>query len=63
MSRNRNIGGGGLVVLDFMLSPLTWWNDALANFPRALAFAWLIAFDCPAIWREVVFHVALVVGY
>ena len=63
MSLKRKFGGGVLVVLGLMLSPLTWWNDAFVNFPLALAFAWLIASFSPAVWREVVFQVALVIGY
>ena len=29
--------------IGFMLSPLSWWNDAFVNLPLALAFGWTIA--------------------
>ena len=50
-------------MLGFMLSPLSWWNDAFVNLPLALAFAWLVSSPCGPFWRETVFDVALVVGY
>jgi len=39
--RKRQIYGGMLGFIGFMLSPLSWWNDLFVNFPIALAFAWL----------------------
>ncbi len=58
MPWKRRVSGGVLAVVGYMLSPLSWWNDAFVNLPLALAFAWLIsAFYRPA------FAVALVVGY
>lgn len=50
-------------MLGFMLSPLSWWNDAFVNLPLALAFAWLVSSVCAQSWRETVFGVAVVVGY
>jgi hypothetical protein len=38
----RNGLGAILVSIGFILSPLTWWNDALINLPIAFAFAYLI---------------------
>ena len=35
----RKITGGILGVVGFMLSPLSWWNDAVVNLPLALLFA------------------------
>jgi hypothetical protein len=52
-----------LAVLGFMLSPLSWWNDAFVNVPLALVFAWLVSSLCAKSWRETVFEVALIVGY
>ena len=63
MGFKRKIAGGVLAVLGFMLSPLSWWNDAFVNFPLALAFAWLVSSFCGPGSREVVFRVSLVVGY
>ena len=58
MAWKRRVTGGILAAAGFMLSPLSWWNDAFVNLPLALAFAWLVsAFYQPA------FEVAVVVGY
>jgi hypothetical protein len=27
-------------IVGFILSPLSWWNDLVVNFPLAYAFAW-----------------------
>jgi len=29
-------------VIGFILSPLSWWNDLVVNFPLSYAFAWLV---------------------
>jgi len=50
-------------VFGFMLSPLSWWNDAFVNLPLALAFAWLVSSVCVESWKEAVFGVAVIVGY
>ena len=50
-------------MLGFMLSPLSWWNDAFVNLPLALAFAWLVSSLCAESWKVAVFDVALIVGY
>lgn len=50
---------GGLVgVIGFILSPLSWWNDAFINLPLAVGFGWIVArFHRPA------FEPAVVLGY
>ena len=54
----RKVSGGILAFIGFMLSPLSWWNDAFVNLPLALAFAWAVSwFYKPA------FAASLVVGY
>jgi hypothetical protein len=63
MNWERNISGGILGVIGFMLSLLSWWNDAFVNLPLALAFAWSVSWCCPADVRERTFQVSLVVGY
>ncbi|TAL04013.1 MAG: hypothetical protein EPO07_05470 [Verrucomicrobia bacterium] len=63
MALTRKITGGLLAVVGFMLSPLSWWNDAFVNLPLALAFAWLASSVCAKSWKEAVFDVAVVVGY
>lgn len=58
MAWRRKVSGSLVAVVGFMLSPLSWWNDAFVNLPLALAFAWIISlFYRPA------FGVSLVVGY
>jgi len=58
MSWQRKYGGGLLAFVGFMLSPLSWWNDAFVNIPLALLFAWGVsAFYPPA------FEAGVVVGY
>ena len=48
MAWKRKVSGSILAVIGFMLSPLSWWNDAFVNFPLALGFAWLVAAFWPA---------------
>jgi hypothetical protein len=54
----RKVSGGLLGFVGYMLSPLSWWNDAFVNFPLALAFAWLVALP-----YKPAFEPALIVGY
>jgi hypothetical protein len=54
----RKVQGGFVATVGFMLSPLSWWNDAFVNVPLALAFAWVVSlFYHPA------FGIAWAVGY
>jgi hypothetical protein len=39
MAWKRKATGGVLGVIGFVLSPLSWWNDAVVNLPLALIFA------------------------
>jgi len=58
MAWRRKVTGGFLAVVGYLLSPLSWWNDAFVNLPLAVAFAWVVsAFYAPA------FGPAVVVGY
>ena len=65
MSWKRKVSGGILGVIGFMLSPLSWWNDAVVNLPLALAFAWLVGL----VYRPVAqagstaFDAAVILGY
>jgi hypothetical protein len=54
----RRVWGSVLGVAGFMLSPLSWWNDAFVNLPLAIAFGWLISLVYKA-----AFEPAVVVGY
>ncbi len=58
MSWKRKVQGGLLGFIGFMLSPLSWWNDAFVNLPLAIAFAWLVALLYPP-----AFAAAVVIGY
>ena len=58
MAWKRKLRGGIVGFVGFMLSPLSWWNDAFINVPLAVAFGWVVArFHAPA------FAPAVVVGY
>jgi len=37
----RKFRGGILLVLGFMLSPFSWWNDLFFNLPIAYGFGYL----------------------
>ena len=50
--------GGILGVIGFLLSPLSWWNDAFINIPLAIAFGWLVA-----LFYKPAFQPAVVIGY
>ena len=63
MSLKRKIAGGILVWVGFLLSPLSWWNDAFVNLPLALAFGWIVGALSPANGRDRAFQIAVVVGY
>jgi hypothetical protein len=54
----RRVWGGALGVVGFMLSPLSWWNDAFVNLPLAIGFGWLIS-----LVYKPAFEPAVVVGY
>jgi hypothetical protein len=58
MSWKYRLKGGVLGFIGFMLSPLSWWNDAVVNLPLALAFAWVIGW----VYRPA-FEPAMVLGY
>ena len=58
MALKRKITGGFLAVAGYLLSPLSWWNDAFVNLPLALAFAWVVSFA-----YKPAFEVSLIVGY
>lgn len=58
MSWKRNLSGGTLAFIGFMLSPLSWWNDLFVNIPLALAFAWLVSWFWPP-----AFFASFILGY
>jgi hypothetical protein len=54
----RKAAGGLLAFIGFMLSPLSWWNDAFVNLPLAVGFAWIIA-----LFYKPAFAPSVVIGY
>lgn len=50
--------GGALTVTGYLLSPLSWWNDAFINIPLALGFACLVGMV-----HKPAMDAAFVVGY
>jgi hypothetical protein len=65
MAWKRKITGSILGVIGFMLSPLSWWNDAVVNLPLALLFAWVVGliYRPAAQPRSPSFDAAVIVGY
>ncbi|MEO0705833.1 MAG: hypothetical protein AAF050_09245 [Cyanobacteria bacterium J06649_5] len=54
----KNLRGGALISLGYMLSPLSWWNDLFFNLPIAIAFGYIVSWIHPH-W----FIPGTVVGY
>jgi len=61
----RKITGGILGVIGFLLSPLSWWNDAVVNLPLALLFAWVVGliYKPASLPHSPAFDVAVIIGY
>jgi hypothetical protein len=45
-------------LIGFILSPLSWWNDAFVNLPLAIGFGWTVALFYPP-----AFEPAVIIGY
>jgi hypothetical protein len=52
------LSGGFLTAVGYLLSPLSWWNDAFINLPLALAFACVVGF-----FYKPAFNAAVILGY
>ncbi len=52
-------------MIGFMLSPLSWWNDAVVNLPLALIFAYVVGiFYKPAAEKgSTAFDAMVILGY
>ena len=48
----------GMAVVGYLLSPLSWWNDAFVNLPLAWAFASLVSLASHRLFAP-----AMVLGY
>ena len=54
----RRVSGGVVAFIGYMLSPLSWWNDAFVNFPLAVIFGKIVSLFFPHS-----FGVSVVLGY
>jgi tetrahydromethanopterin S-methyltransferase subunit C len=54
----RRIGAGIVAVIGYLLSPLSWWNDAFVNLPLAWVFASLVSLASCRLFAP-----AMVLGY
>jgi ABC-type multidrug transport system permease subunit len=65
MAWKRKMTGSVLGVIGFLLSPLSWWNDAVVNLPLALIFASVVGvFYRPAAEpNSTAFNTSVVLGY
>lgn len=63
MGFKRKLTGSLIAVVGFMLSPLSWWNDAFVNLPLALVFAWVVSAPFAGDHKAKAFHIAVIVGY
>jgi len=54
----REIGGGFLAIIGFVLSPISWWNDLFVNIPLAYIFALPFGF-----FSKNLFLPAMIAGY
>ncbi|MEL6775765.1 MAG: hypothetical protein AAFO06_00800 [Cyanobacteria bacterium J06597_16] len=43
----KNLRGGALISLGYMLSPLSWWNDLFFNLPISIAFGYIVSWIHP----------------
>ena len=50
-------------MIGFLLSPLSWWNDAFINLPIALVFGWLVSAPFTGELKATVFRAAVIAGY
>jgi len=55
---SRRLGSGIVAVIGYLLSPLSWWNDAFINLPLAWLFASLVS-----IASHRLFAPAMILGY
>ncbi len=58
MNWKRKCRGSLLAFIGYLLSPLSWWNDAFVNLPLAVAFGWVVSLFYPP-----AFGASVIVGY
>jgi hypothetical protein len=54
----RRLASGIVAVIGYLLSPLSWWNDAFINLPLAWLFASLVSLA-----SRQLFAPAMILGY
>jgi len=54
----RRLASGVVAVIGYLLSPLSWWNDAFINLPLAWLFASLVSLA-----SQRLFAPAMIIGY
>ena len=54
----RRLGAGIIAVIGYLLSPLSWWNDAFINLPLAWLFASLVSLASRRLFAP-----AMILGY
>ena len=54
----RRLGSGIVAVIGYLLSPLSWWNDAFINLPLAWLFASLVSLASHRLFAP-----AMILGY
>jgi hypothetical protein len=55
---SRRLGSGIVAVIGYLLSPLSWWNDAFINLPLAWLFASLVSLASHRLFAP-----AMILGY
>jgi len=65
MAWKRKVSGSILGVIGFMLSPLSWWNDAVVNLPLAWLFASAVGlvYKPAAVPNSTAFDTSVIIGY
>ncbi len=58
MNWKRKFHGSLLAFIGYLLSPLSWWNDAFVNLPLAVAFGWCVSWFYPP-----AFGASVILGY
>lgn len=48
--RRRRVKGGVLVLIGYILSPLSWWNDLFVNIPISYVAASIVSYFYPGIF-------------
>jgi hypothetical protein len=55
ISKYRRFAGGIVLTIGYILSPASWWNDALINIPLAYMVAWLFSLISLKLFLPVMF--------